>query len=281
MIELINLTKTYGELKAVNEMNLVIEKGEFFGLLGPNGAGKTTLIRMLSTLTPPTSGNIMINGVYLDRDKTRIKSKIGIVPQHTNLEPELTARQNLELHGRLFNMSGSEASKRADELLKFTDLTDRQNDISSKLSGGMKRKLMIARALFHYPDVLLLDEPTVGLDPMARRKLWDLMKGLNKNGMTVILTTHYIEEAEILCSRIGLINDGKIAALDSPKNLIKQVGEFVLEVFDKACGETKYYFFPDRISALEAAKDYDAGVNIRPSNLEDTFLMLTDRKVGA
>lgn len=280
MIVLEELTKTFEKINAVNQVNLKIEKGVFFGLLGPNGAGKTTLIRMLSTLSPLTSGRITIGGTSMDREKTKMKSKIGIVPQHINLEWELSARENLELHGRLFGMKKGEITQRTNELLKFIDMGDRQNEIVKTFSGGMKRKLMIARALFHYPEVLLLDEPTVGLDPVARRKIWDLLKGLNKDGMTVILTTHYIEEAESLCSKIGFINNGRIAALDTPQNLIKQVGEFILEVFDENEGKTKYYFFPDRISAIEEAKMYRSNVNIRRANLEDTFIMLTSRKVA-
>lgn len=280
MIVLSELTKTFGKINAVDHVNLNIEKGVFFGLLGPNGAGKTTLIRMLSTLSPPTSGNISIGGISMNREKTKMKSQIGVVPQHINLEWELSARENLELHGKLFGMKKREIVQRVDELLEFIDMKDRQNEIVKTFSGGMKRKLMIARALLHYPKVLLLDEPTVGLDPVARRKIWDLMKGLNKEGMTVILTTHYIEEAEVLCSKIGFINGGRIVALDTPQNLIKKVGEFVLEIFDENEGKTKYQFFPDRISAIESAKTYHFSVNIRQANLEDTFIMLTNRKVG-
>lgn len=278
MIEISELTKKYGENAAVDHLSLSIPKGEFFGLLGPNGAGKTTLVRMLSTLTAPTSGCISICGIRLDRNKTEIKSKIGVVPQHTNLEWELTALQNLQLHAKLFRLEKAAAGKRIDELLRFTDLYDRRNDIVKTYSGGMKRKLMIARALLHEPDVLLMDEPTVGLDASVRRKLWDLMKGLNKDGMTVILTTHYIEEAEVLCARVGFMDRGKIVELDSPKSLVEKFGAFVLETFID--GETKLFFFKDRESALLKASQIDGAVNIRLSNLEDTFLMLTNRKVG-
>jgi ABC-2 type transport system ATP-binding protein len=277
VIEIKDLTKKFGETVAVDHLDLIIPKGEFFGLLGPNGAGKTTLVRMMSTLTEPTSGSIFVGGVQLDRNRTEIKSKIGVVPQHMNLEWELTGLQNLQLHARLFGIEKAHAEKRIDELLHFIDLFDRRNDIVKTYSGGMKRKLMIARALLHDPDVLLLDEPTVGLDASVRRKLWDLMKGLNKDGMTVILTTHYIEEAEILCSRVGFIDRGKIVELDSPKNLIEKFGAFVLESFID--GETKLFFFKDREAALQKAAEIDGDVNIRLSNLEDTFLMLTNRKV--
>ncbi len=278
MIEICDLTKKYDTTVAVDHLSLRIKKGEFFGLLGPNGAGKTTLVRMLSTLTAPTFGSISIGDVRLDRNETQIKSKIGIVPQHMNLEWDMTARQNLELHAKLFGMRKEAANQRIDELFHYIDLYERRNAKVKTFSGGMKRKLMIARALLHNPDVLLMDEPTVGLDASVRRKLWDLMKGLNKDGMTVILTTHYIEEAEILCNRVGFMDQGKIVELDTPKNLIEKFGPFVLESFEE--GETKILFFKDRESALQKAATIDATVNIRPSNLEDTFIMLTNKRVG-
>jgi len=278
LIVIRDLTKKYENLIAVNHLSLEIKKGEFFGLLGPNGAGKTTLVRMLSTLTGPTSGSIMMDDVHMDRNKTQIKSKIGVVPQHMNLEWEMTAKQNLELHGKLFGMKKEYMQERIHKLLNYIDLCDRKDDQVKTFSGGMKRKLMIARALLHNPDVLLMDEPTVGLDASVRRKLWDLMKGLNKDGMTVILTTHYIEEAQVLCNRVGFMDSGKLIELDTPDRLIEKFGQFVLECFDE--GETKTFFFEDRESALEKAASISSSVNIRPSNLEDTFIMLTNRKMG-
>jgi len=184
------LTKKYDDLVAVNKLNLNIEKGEFFGLLGPNGAGKSTTIRMISTLTPKTSGDIIINGKSMDRNLLDVKRKLGVVPQGNNLEVEMTAWENLELHGRLYNMPKEVRRKRIKELLEFTELSDRANDIAKNYSGGMKRKLMIATALMHNPELLLLDEPTVGLDATARRKMWDLLKRLKSEGLTVLLTTH-------------------------------------------------------------------------------------------
>lgn len=278
MIIINDLTKKYENTTAVDHLNLEIPSGEFFGLLGPNGAGKTTLIKMLSTLTQPTSGSIMMDNMQTDRNNIAVKSKIGIVSQHMNLEWEMNAVQNLQLHGKLYGMKKEILNERIEELLNFVDLYDKKNDLIKTFSGGMKRKLMIARALLHKPDILLMDEPTVGLDAAVRRKLWDLMKGLNKDGMTVILTTHYIEEAEILCNRVGFMDNGKIIELDTPKNLVKKFGSFVLECFDN--NETKIFFFKDRESALERAATIDANVNIRPGNLEDTFIMLTNRKMG-
>ncbi len=273
-----NLTKKYGNITAVDNLNLVIGKGEFFGLLGPNGAGKTTTIRMLSTLTAPTKGTISINGRKIDRNLTEVKAKIGVVPQYMNLEGEMTASENLALHGRLYGLRKEICRRRINELLEFIDLTDRSNDLVKSFSGGMKRKLMIARALMHEPEILLMDEPTVGLDAAARRKMWDLMKGLNKNGLTVLLTTHYIEEAEILCGRVGLMNSGKLVELDTPKRLTEKTGKFVLEYFEN--GETKSRFFDTRQDAINSAAGMSGSVNIRPANLEDIFIKLTNRKVG-
>lgn len=279
MLQLINLTKKYSSLTAVDNLNLTLAKGEFFGLLGPNGAGKTTTVRMISTLTPKTSGDIIIDSQSMDRNLTAVKIMIGIVPQHNNLENEMTAWENLEVHGMLYKMTKTERKGRIKELLEFTELTDRKDDLVNKYSGGMKRKLMIARALMHGPRILLLDEPTVGLDASARRKMWDLLKRLKSNGLTVLLTTHYIEEAEALCDRVGLINDGKLVELDAPKKLIEKVGKFAVEHFIN--GETKEEFFETREKAVEYAAALHGSVNIRPSNLEDVFLKVTNRRVGS
>lgn len=278
MLNIRNLTKKYGSLTAVNELNLEIPKGEFFGLLGPNGAGKSTTIRMISTLTPSTSGDIIINNKNMDRNLKEVKMKIGVVPQGNNLEVEMTAWENLELHGRLYNMPKDVRRKRIEELLEFTELTKRADDLVKGFSGGMKRKLMIARALMHNPDLLLLDEPTVGLDANARRKMWDLLKTLKEQGLTVLLTTHYIEEAEVLCDRVGLIDGGRLMQLNSPKKLIEEVGKYTVEYFEN--GETKEEFFQQREDAAKFAAELQGSVNIRPSNLEDVFIKLTNRRVG-
>ena len=278
MLNIRNLTKKYGSLTAVNELNLEIPKGEFFGLLGPNGAGKSTTIRMISTLTPSTSGDIIINNKSMDRNLKEVKMKIGVVPQGNNLEVEMTAWENLELHGRLYNMTKDIRRQRIEELLEFTELTKRADDLVKGFSGGMKRKLMIARALMHNPDLLLLDEPTVGLDANARRKMWDLLKTLKEQGLTVLLTTHYIEEAEVLCDRVGLIDGGRLMQLNSPKKLIEEVGKYTVEYFEN--GETKEEFFQQREDAAKFAAELQGSVNIRPSNLEDVFIKLTNRRVG-
>jgi ABC-type multidrug transport system, ATPase component len=272
-----DLVKKYGELTAVDNLNLEIKRGEFFGLLGPNGAGKTTTIRMINTLTPLTSGSIAIDGKSMDRNLTEVKIKIGVVPQHNNLEGEMTAWENLELHGRIYGMPKKVRRERIKELLEFTDLTERAADLARTLSGGMKRKLMIARALMHKPELLLLDEPTVGLDAAVRRKMWDLLKNLSNRGLTVLLTTHYIEEAEILCHGVGLMNRGRLIELDTPQNLIERVGKVVVEYFDN--GGTMGEFFETREDALAFAAGRQGDVKIRSSNLEDIFIKLTNRRV--
>ncbi|GAA0117534.1 ABC transporter ATP-binding protein [Clostridium senegalense] len=279
MLVIKELTKKYNDVMAVNKLNLQISKGEFFGLLGPNGAGKSTSIRMISTLTPPTSGDIIINNENMNRNLQGVKKKIGVVPQGNNLEVEMTAWENLELHGRLYKMPKHIRKKRIEDLLEFTELTKRSNEIVKGYSGGMKRKLMIAIALMHNPDLLLLDEPTVGLDANARRKMWDLLKRLKDEGLTVLLTTHYIEEAEVLCDRVGLIDGGSLIELDSPQKLIKKVGKFTVEYFEN--GETKEEFFETREEATLFASKLEGNVNIRSSNLEDVFIKLTNRKVEA
>ena len=277
MLEIIDLTKKYKNLTAVDALNLTIADGEFFGLFGPNGAGKTTTVRMISTLTPKTSGDIVIGGESIDRNLISIKAKIGVVPQQNNLENEMSAWENLEVHGMLYKMPKEKRRQKIDEMLEFTELTERRDDLTKNFSGGMKRKLMIARALLHEPELLLLDEPTVGLDAAARRKMWDLLKRLKSKGLTVLLTTHYIEEAEILCDRVGLIDKGKLLRLDAPANLIEEVGKVTVEYF--ADGETHEEFFPTREKANEYAGSLEGDVRIRPSNLEDVFLKFTNRRV--
>lgn len=277
MLIIKNLMKNYGNFIAVNNLNLKIEKGEFFGLLGPNGAGKTTTIRIISTLTPKTSGSVMIDGKEIDRNSTDVKIKIGVVPQYSNLEREMTASENLEVHGFLYKMSKEKRKKRINELLDFVGLSNRANDLVKNFSGGMKRKLLIARALMHSPEVLLLDEPTVGLDAAVRRKIWDLMKKLNEDGLTVVLTTHYIEEAEVLCNRVGMMDNGKLVELDTPRKIVNKVGNFVVEYFQE--DETKEEFFDMKKDAIEFASQINGRVNIRPSNLEDVFIKLTNRRM--
>ncbi len=278
MINIERLTKKYGDRTAVAGLNLSITRGELFALLGPNGAGKTTLIRVLTMLTRPTEGHITINGWHVPADERQIKAVIGVVPQHLNLDIELTARENLELHGRLHQIPSDERKQRIEELLEFVELKDRGNDMVQSFSGGMKRRLMIARALLHRPKVLFLDEPTVGLDPQVRRRLWELVRRLANEGLTVLLTTHYIEEAESLCQRVAILDKGKLIALDTPSNLCQRLGEYVVEWHDGERLNSR--FFPERASAAQFLGALTAEASIRRSNLEDVFVELTGRKVA-
>lgn len=263
---------------AVDNLSLNIQSGEIFGLLGPNGAGKTTTIRMLTMLTRPTSGDILYNGKNIFDHEQEIKKYIGVVPQHINFDQDLTVWENMELHGRLHHMPTKQRRNRISELLEYVELQDRVNDSVKKLSGGMKRRLLIVRALMHNPKILFLDEPTVALDPQVRRRIWDLIRRLPKDGVTVVLTTHYIEEAENLCNRVAILNKGKLIKLDTPMQLCRQLGKYVVE-WD---GETsrQYRFFDARQQAAKFASTLDVSTTIRHSNLEDVFVELTGRTVN-
>lgn len=263
---------------AVDNLSLTIEDGEVFGLLGPNGAGKTTTIRMLTMLSRPTSGSITYCGKDIYSDELEFKSVIGVVPQHINFDQDLTVWENMELHGRLHHMPKRERRERIEELLEYVELQDRINDNVKRLSGGMKRRLLIVRALMHRPKILFLDEPTVALDPQVRRRIWDLIRRLPKTGVTVLLTTHYIEEAENLCGRVAILNKGKLIKLDSPTALCKELGEYVVE-WDGEEGR-QYRFFASRPEGAAFAGTIEASTTLRRSNLEDVFVELTGRRVN-
>jgi ABC-2 type transport system ATP-binding protein len=275
------LTKEYAGRKVVCNLDLRVEKGELFGFLGPNGAGKTTTIRMLTTLTKPTSGRVEVNGFDVATDTTDFKASFGIVQQHLSLNRELTVRENLELHARLHHIGRKERKDRIDELLDYVEMTEKRDQLIDRISEGMKRRTMIARALIHRPKLIFLDEPTVGLDAQTRRRVWDLIRTMNSDGGTVFLTTHYIEEAEALCKRVGIIHQGNMIALGRPEDLCRDVGSIAVEARRKGDG-TSYRYFPDRASAAEYVQTLpqDFGdVLIRESNLEDVFIELTGRKV--
>jgi len=282
MIIIENLTKVYGEVKAVEDLNLEICPGEIFGFLGPNGAGKTTTIRILTTLTKPTSGHARINGFDVLREPLKVKRAIGVVQQHISLDRDLSVRENMEVHARLHHLKSSERRQRITELLDYVELEDESNRIVADLSGGMKRRLMIARALIHHPKLLFLDEPTVGLDAQTRRRLWELIRRMNIDGTTVLLTTHYIEEAEALCGRVGIIHQGHLIALGSPLELRQRLGLVTVETLSNN-KDTHYIYFPDRTAATSYAQGLPPEVKtiiVRESNLEDVFVELTGRKVG-
>jgi len=277
-----NLCKEYGSVKAINNLNLSVRKGEIFGFLGPNGAGKTTTIRVLTTLTRPTSGRVSVGGYDVVTEPAKVKKEIGVVQQHLSLDRDLTALENMEFHARIQHLSSSERKKRIAELLEYIELADCANQLIDALSGGMKKKVAIACSLLHAPKLLFLDEPTVGLDAQTRRRLWDFVRRLNKDGTTIFLTTHYIEEAEVLCDRVGIMHHGQLIAVDTPTGLREKVGSTVVEILTDN-KETHYQFFANR----EAANDYVKGLSseaktviIRESNLEDVFIEQTGEKVG-
>ena len=264
--------------RAVDGLSFAVARGEIFGLLGPNGAGKTTTIRMLTMLTRPTSGAIFYEGKPLFGNEPQVKELIGVVPQQVNFDQDLTAGENLELHARLHHMGAAERRARIAELLAFVELADVRRDPVRRLSGGMKRRLLIARALVHRPRILFLDEPTVALDPQVRRRIWELIRRMAQDGVTVLLTTHYIEEAESLCARVTIMNRGRLAALDTPAALRERLGEFVVE-WDGEAGR-EYRYFVERQDAAAFAVSLDGAASIRRSNLEDAFIELTGRKEG-
>jgi len=230
-IHIQNLTRRFGDLVAVDNISFDIGHGEIFGLLGPNGAGKTTTLSMLATMLKPTSGSATINGIDIEHDEDGVRKSIGIVFQDQSLDEELTAWENMDFHGRLYRIPGETRNLRTTELLRLVELEDRKNDIVKTFSGGMRRRLEIARGLLHHPSVLFLDEPTLGLDPQTRNHLWQYIATLaREKGITIILTTHYMEEADRLCNRVAIIDHGKIIALDTPKNLKDAIGGDVVTI---------------------------------------------------
>jgi lipooligosaccharide transport system ATP-binding protein len=302
VIEASELTKTYGELRAVDEISFAVSPGESFGLLGPNGAGKSTTMRMIGGTTLRTSGTLLVNGLDPEVHGPEVRANLGVVPQQDNLDTELRARDNLIMYGRYFGLPYSYLRPRADELLEFAQLTEKADEKVDNLSGGMKRRLTIARALVNEPRILLLDEPTTGLDPQARHILWDRLFRLKEQGVTLIVTTHFMDEAEQLCDRLIVMDKGRIVAEGSPADLIRQYStREVLEVRfgsdrNAALVERLRGFadriepLPDRVllytedgeGALEAVRrDGLEPVTslVRRSSLEDVFLRLTGRSL--
>jgi ABC-2 type transport system ATP-binding protein len=235
------LAKTYPgrrktpPVEAVRGISFTVEAGEFFGLLGPNGAGKSTTLGCITTLVRPTSGRVLVDGIDVVKDPAGVKQRIAVVPQNRNLDRDLTVREVLTYHARYFGLAAAEREARADRLLAEMQLQDRAASKPTTLSGGMQQRLMIARALMHDPKVLLLDEPTTGLDPQARRTLWDTLRELHRRGLTLILTTHYMEEADRLCQRLAIVDHGKVLTLDTPTALKKSLpGGEILDLWVKA-----------------------------------------------
>ena len=277
------LTKKYGDVTAIDGLDLKVHAGEIYGFLGPNGAGKTTTIRVLTTLTKPTSGHALVNGFDVVKESDAVKKMIGVVQQHVSLDRDLTVKENMEFRARLHHLGSSERKKRIAELLDYVGLTEEADRLVDALSGGMKKRAMIVSSLMHSPKVLFLDEPTVGLDAQTRRRLWDLIRRLHLDGTTVFLTTHYIEEAEALCQRVGIIDQGRLIDLGKPLELRQRLGLVTVETLVNN-KETRYQYFADRAAATSYVQNLPPEaktVIIRDSNLEDVFVELTGRKVGA
>jgi len=296
------LTKMFGDLIAVDAIDFDVAPGESFGFLGPNGAGKTSTMRMIGCVSPMSGGTLRILGQDPDRDGPRIRARLGVVPQQDTLDNELTVRENLLIYGRYFGLSREECAKRADDLLEFAQLTEKSDAQVEHLSGGMKRRLTIARSLINEPDLMLLDEPTTGLDPQARHLLWDRLYRLKQRGVTLVLTTHYMDEAEQLCDRLVVMDKAKIVAEGSPRSLIEQYStrevtelRFPTGVQETLDGQLdglaeRVERLPDRV--LLYADDGEAAVTaaharglkpetvlVRRSTLEDVFLRLTGRSL--
>jgi lipooligosaccharide transport system ATP-binding protein len=296
------LTKRFGELTAVDGVDFDVARGEAFGFLGPNGAGKTSTMRMIGCVSPASGGTLRVLGMDPATDGPRIRARIGVVPQSDTLDMELTVRENLLIYGRYFDLSHRESGKRADELLEFVQLDERARDRVEPLSGGMKRRLTIARSLINEPDLMLLDEPTTGLDPQARHLLWDKLYRLKLQGVTLALTTHYMDEAEQLCDRLVVMDKARIVAEGSPRELIarystKEVLELRFRPDDEPSLDGKLDGLAERIERLPDrvllyTADGDAAsaeaprrglqpesALVRRSTLEDVFLRLTGRSL--
>jgi lipooligosaccharide transport system ATP-binding protein len=296
------LTKRFGDFTAVDSVDFDVQPGEAFGFLGPNGAGKTSTMRMIGCISPVTEGTLVVLGMDPLAQGSTIRGRLGVVPQQDTLDMELTVMENLLIYGRYFDLSYKEARRRANELLEFVQLTDRADDEVEPLSGGMKRRLTIARGLINEPDMVLLDEPTTGLDPQARHLVWERLYRLKKQGVTLILTTHYMDEAEQLCDRLVVMDSARIVAEGSPRSLIEDhSSREVLELrFDEDDGPDldlaldglveRVEHLPDRTllygddGEATAEKLHELGIRpvsqlVRRSSLEDVFLRLTGRSL--
>jgi ABC-2 type transport system ATP-binding protein len=265
IIETVDLTKTYPgtDFRAVDELNLRVGTGEVFGLLGPNGAGKTTTVGVLTTRVIPSEGQAFVGGIDVVAHPTLAKQLIGVVSQQNTLDRQLTPWENLYFHGRLFGMGTRECKQTADELLERFQLTRFAKASVYALSGGMAQRLMVARAIFHRPAVLFLDEPTAGLDPQGRLALWDLLRGLNAGGQTIMLTTHYMEEADKLCGRVAIMDHGKILALDTPSALKQSVGaDTIVTVKAEGDADALADNFARRIEGVTRTRTVPGGVEL-------------------
>ena len=305
-IETTKITKRFGALTAVDKVTLNVKQGEIFGLLGPNGAGKTTLISMLVTMRRPSSGSATVNGFDVSGQADDVRKSIGIVFQDPSVDDELTAYENLDIHAAMYGIPSNERKKRITEVMKMVELENRMDDQVKTFSGGMRRRLEIARGLIHYPKVLFLDEPTLGLDPQTRKHIWEYVKKLKKEkGITILLTTHYMDEADLLCDRIAIIDHGKIIALDTGEALKNSLGgdTIVIETpcagkLEKALGGNKWVKksachdgkltlevengekrIPELMNIAEKNKADVKSVSLRKPTLDDVFLSYTGRTI--
>jgi lipooligosaccharide transport system ATP-binding protein len=294
-----NIKKSFGKLEVIKNLSFEIDEGICFGMLGPNGAGKTTMIKALLGLSPFEQGELEVLGYKIPNDATKARSKIGVVPQNDNLDPEFTVKENLEIYGSYFKLNKSELKGRILELLEFAELTQKADERIQKLSGGMLRRLTVARALVHNPELIILDEPTTGLDPQVRHTLWDRLYALRKSGKTLLLTTHYMEEAQRLCDELIVIDGGMILDRGSPKELIKRhIESEVIELKERISTELQkklealenvrvesyqdqtICYTQDSNSVLKTLSSYsELPILHRPANLEDVFLKLTGREL--
>jgi lipooligosaccharide transport system ATP-binding protein len=294
------LTRAYGDFVAVKGIDFTVERGECFGFLGPNGAGKTSTIRMLACRLPVSGGSLSVLGLDVMRESEKVRARIGVVPQDNNLDPQLTVAENLEIYARFFGLPGRAAKARSAELLDFMQLTGKRDVLVEALSGGMKRRLVIARALLAEPELVILDEPTTGLDPHARVLVWERLSALRSRGVTLVLTSHYMDEAWRLCDRLVIMDEGKIISRGDPKAMVReQAGRWVLELNDddpgltewldgqiplvrrwERVGSTLFIYNEDNEALLRqmaAAGWTPTDYLARPSSLEDVFLTLSGR----
>ena len=276
MIELKNLTKKFDTFTAVDHLNLKIETGEFFGLLGPNGAGKTTTISLMSTLLLPTEGEILIDGEMLSRKNPGLKRKISVITQEYSMRQDMTMDEVMEYQGRLYFMPRKKIREKTEELLEFCGLIDFRRRTVRKLSGGMKRKLMVCRALLTEPEILLLDEPTAGMDAISRRQMWNLLRQLNDRNLTILLTTHYMEEAESLCQRVAFMDRGKLEEINEPKRMVEQLGHYAVDLMTPEGLKSRY--FQERKEAIEYLSHVEGQTALRNTTLEDVFVARAEKK---
>ena len=270
MIELKKKKKTFDRFTAVDDLDLKIETGEFFGLLGPNGAGKTTTISMLSTVLLPTSGEIRIDGEALTRKNSAAKRKLSVITQEYSMRMDMNMDEVMEYQARLYRLPRREYRVKTEELLEFAGLLPYRKRTVRHLSGGMKRKLMICRALLIEPEILLLDEPTAGMDALARRQMWNLLRSLQEKNLTIVLTTHYIDEAQTLCGRVALMDEGKLRVVDTPANLIDKLGAYAVDDMQNGILASRYYH--DRQEAIRSLSESGEGASLRSTTLEDVFV---------